>query len=310
MFDKEYINKLKDKYNYDDKTIKTLEEIIPKVLEYYGKENELAVLEALLNCIIVPCNSYQNISKVKQEKQQTKKIGMSPVGDIDLIRGEGVYYSSPKIIYNEPTNTFEIEKIERVIITPHQFNYDSPKGKEVLTYALCKLIKSYKDEYKIEENILTKRYGISEEVMQIIKNKDDIYLEITNEKGKALEEGFTIYDTEKIVSSVLKDEYQSYDYKSLFIIGYILKEKFNFKDEINNDEIEPNQEHFEKLMNKKDKELMDKCDKCFNLEQEMLISMSREEKDQIAKKLESLKENEIFSLLIEIYKTKKDHIKN
>ena len=138
--------------------------------------------------------------------------------------------------------------------------------------------------------------------MQIIKNKDDIYLEITNEKGKALEEGFTIYDTEKIVSSVLKDEYQSYDYKSLFIIGYILKEKFNFKDEINNDEIEPNQEHFEKLMNK--------CDKCFNLEQEMLISMSREEKDQIAKKLESLKENEIFSLLIEIYKTKKDHIKN
>ena len=26
MFDKEYINKLKDKYNYDDKTIKTLEE--------------------------------------------------------------------------------------------------------------------------------------------------------------------------------------------------------------------------------------------------------------------------------------------
>ena len=197
MFDKEYINKLKNKYNYDDKTTKALKEIIPKLLEYYEKQNEPIILEALLNCKIIPCNSYQNISKIKKETEQTKKIGPSKIGDIDLIRGEGVYYSSPKITYNKQKNIFNIEKIERVIITPHQFNYDSPKGKEVLTYALCKLIKSYKDEYQINENILIKKYGISEEKQKIIKDEKDIYLETIKEKGKTLEEGFTIYDTKK-----------------------------------------------------------------------------------------------------------------
>ena len=92
-------------------------------------------------------------------------------------------------------------------------------------------------------------------------------------------------------------------------MAYILKDKFNLKNEINNDEIESDEEHFEKLMNGKDIELMEKCDECFKLEQEMLISMNREEKDQIAKKLETLKDKEIFQTLIEIYKTKKNHIK-
>jgi len=298
MLDVNFFNKLQEKYNYNEKTMNALRKILPCLISYYGNEHVDLILDAVLNCEIVPCNSYQTISKVKKEKEFTKFTGESVIGDVDLKRGEGVYISSPRISYNEMTNTFNIDDVSRVIITPHTFNYDSPKGLEVLTYALCKLVKSYKNEYKIDENILIKRYGISVEERNIIKD-EEIYLDFKSDEGKGLEEGFTIYDAEQIVSLILFDNYEFHDYKGVYNVAFILKNRFNLQDDISFCELYGDFEGFLKVCYNKDK-LFEKCDECLVLEHEMFISMSREDKDNFKNRIRNIMNNDLFNILNDI----------
>ena len=53
MFSSTYLNKLKDKYNYDNKTINALAKIIPCFIEYYGDEYEHIILTAIHDCEII-----------------------------------------------------------------------------------------------------------------------------------------------------------------------------------------------------------------------------------------------------------------
>ena len=299
MFDKYFLNKLKEKYNYTDKIINALAKIIPSLLQFYGEEHSEIILEAIFNCEIIPCNSYQTISKIKREKELTKFTGEHLIGDIDLKRAEGVYISSPKISYDEINNSYNIDKISRVIVTSHTYNYDSPKGLEVLTYALCKLVKSYYNEYKLEENEIIKRYGISYEKRKIVKDGPNIYLDLFKESGKSLEEGFTIYDAEQIVSMILLDNYEFHDYKTVYAIATILKNKFNLHDEINNCEIYGDYNYFKKMCNDQDT-LHVKCDECLLLEDEMFIAPSRKDKDELESKLNRLLSKELFEILNDI----------
>ena len=62
-----YIEQLKIKYNYDDKTINALTKIIPALIDYYGIEYEDTILKAINDTKIICCNSYQTISKIKEE---------------------------------------------------------------------------------------------------------------------------------------------------------------------------------------------------------------------------------------------------
>lgn len=298
MLDVSFFNKLQDKYNYDEKTMNAIRKILPCLINYYGNEHSDLILEAILNCEIVPCNSYQTISKVKKEKELSKFTGESLIGDIDLKRGDGVYFSNPKISYDEMTNTFNIDEVSRVIITPHTYNYDSPKGLEVLTYALCKLVKSYKNEYRIDENVLVKRYGISKEERNILKS-DEIYLDFKSEEGKGLEEGFTIYDAEQIVSLILFDNYEFHDYKSVYTVSIILKNKFNLQDDISFCELYGDFDGFEKICYNKDK-LFDKCDECLVLEREMFIAMNRDDKNNFMNRIRNIINNDLFNILNDI----------
>ena len=142
MFDSTFINKLKDKYNYDEKTIKALSLIVPALLEYYGEDYSEIILNAVFDCEIIHCNSHQTISKVLNKRKLTKMVGGSPVSDIDVKRAESVYSPNVKIVYNSENNSYEIEKVDRVIVVSHTYNYDSLKGLEVLTRAICRLVKT------------------------------------------------------------------------------------------------------------------------------------------------------------------------
>lgn len=310
MFDKNFLDKIKDKYNYNEKIVNALAKIIPSLLQFYGYEHSEVILEAIFNCEIIPCNSYQTISKIKKEKELSKFTGETLIGDIDLKRAEGVYISSPKVSYSEIENTFNIDDISRVIVTSHTYNYDSPKGLEVLTYAICKLVKSYFNEYVIEENKIIKRYGISIEERMILKEENDIYLDFIKETGKALEEGFTIYDAEQIVSMILMDNYEFHDYKTVYAIASILKHKFNLYDEINNCEIYGDYKYFHKICNEKDV-LYSKCDECLLLEDEMFIAPSRKDKDEFESKINRILSKDLFEILNEILiSQKKDIVKS
>lgn len=309
MFDSTFVNKLKDKYNYDEKTIKALSLIIPALINYYGEDYSEIILNAIFNCEIIYCNSHQTISKVLNERKLTKLVGGSPVSDIDIKRAESVYVPNIKIKYNKENNCYEIEKIDRVIVTSHTYNYDSLKGLEVLTRAICRLIKSYNNEIIIDENIVTIRYGISYEKRKIIYD-DEIILDFIEDNGKGLEEGFNLYDTEKIVSSIYSDSYKCYDFDSIYTVASILKEKYELQKDINDFELIGDYDNFEKKYGKSVIENLSLiCDKCVCLENDMLLSFSREDKNKYAKSINKILNEDMYEQLVSIYQTKKN-IKN
>lgn len=293
-----YLTSLKNKYNYDDKTIRALEKIIPSLIEYYGKDYERIILEAIFSCRIIPCSVKQTISKIRKENILSNRYGISDIASIELKGSEVSYISDCKVEYNEEDNKYFISDIRRIITTSHTFNYDSPKGLEILTYGLCKLIKSYNNEFTIDENILIKRTGFDIEKRKIEKFDDEIILNLLSHEGHGLSEGFNIYDTSKITSLILKDEYKCYDYDSIYTIARVLKEKFNLKEEINFDEIE-GKEIDDPLI----EDFKEECDMCLLLENEMFISVTREDKDEFAKRINDKLDKDIFNKLISIYES-------
>lgn len=304
MFDNTFLDKLKDKYNYDDKTIKALSLIIPEMINYYGDDYSEIILNAIFNCEIIACNSRETISKVLKERKLTKLVGSSPVSEIDVKRAESVYVPNIKISYNEENNTYDIDNIERIIVTSHTFNYDSLKGLEVLTHALCHLVKSFNNEIVIDENVLIIRNGISYEKRKIIFG-DEIFLEFIEDHGKGLEEGFNLYDTERIVSSIYKDDYKCYDFDSIYTVATILKGKYGLQKEINDYELVGDYEDFENKYGKDAMEdLSTTCDKCVCLENDMLLSFTREDKDNYAKSINKILSEDIYNKLVSIYEQK------
>ena len=61
MLIEEYIQKLKQTYNYNEELINALLKIIPNMINYYGQEYENIILEAISNCPIYICNNQENI---------------------------------------------------------------------------------------------------------------------------------------------------------------------------------------------------------------------------------------------------------
>ena len=306
MFDSTFINKLKDKYNYNEKTIKALSLIVPELINYYGDDYSEMICTAIYNCEIIPCNSHQTISKVLKDRKLTKVVGGSPVSEIDLKRAESVYVPNIKISYDEESNTYNVDKVDRIIVTSHTFNYDSLKGMEVLTHALCHLVKSFNDEIIINENELTIRSGISYEKRKIVYG-DEILFEYIEDYGKGLEEGFNLYDTEKIVSAVSKDEYKCYDFDSIYTVAWILKEKYGLKKEINDYELAGDYVSFEKKYGEDVvSELNTACDKCVCLENDMYLSFSREDKNNYAKNINKILNDNIYNRLISMYEKKQN----
>lgn len=304
MYDNTFLDKLRKRYNYDDKTINALSLIIPKTIDYYGKEYEDLILSALYDTKIVPCSSQDTISKVLRERENTQFGGSAFVSDIDLKRAESVYAPSVRIIYDEEENSYKIADIDRMIVTSHTYNFDSLKGIEVLTHAICHLIKSYKDEFMIDENMLIIRNGLSYEKRKIIYG-EELSLSQEEEYGRALQEGFNILDTEKIVSKVCMDDYKSYDFNSIHTVALILKDKYKFSKEINSYEINGDIYGFQKRYGEDFvNSLSSLCDKCLNMENDMLLSYTREDKDILSAAIYNILNNDIYDNLVNMYQYK------
>ena len=304
-----YLNSIKAKYNYDDKTVRALGKILPAIISYYGEEYEDLILQAVLNCRIIPCSSKETISKIKKEHNLNFKNGVSDIASIEIKGSEVCYFSDVKIEYLEDDNKYIIKDVDRLIITAHTFNYDSPKGLEVLTYGLLKLVKSFNNEFVIDENVLVKRTGFEIEKRHIVQNDDGILLNFISHEGHGLEEGFNIYDTSKVVSLILGDDYKCYDYDSIYTIARIMKETFGFKDKLNACELEGDLNKFKNIYEEENFE--DECNECLLLENEMFISVTREDKNEFAQRINEKLNNNIFNKLMNIYTSiKKQKEKN
>ena len=187
----------------------------------------------------------------------------------------------------------------------HTYNYDSLKGIEVLTHALCHLIKSFDNEFIIDGNILTIKSGLSYEKRKIVYNNGDISLELIEDYGKALEEGLCLFDTEKIVSGVYNNDYKCYDYETIYVIASILKDKYKLKDDINHCELYGDIDSFKKKRNGVAIDnLCTACDECLIMENDMLLSYTREDKNKIAGLINKRLNDDVYDNLLKIYNSK------
>ena len=115
---------------------------------------------------------------------------------------------------------------------------------------------------------------------------------------------------EQIESIILKDKYETHKYDYLMLIIRYIKEIFDLKEILNEEEllkndafknIYPNKIQFEELSNL--------IDECLNVEHEMLIyAMNREEKDRLEAILKEMFEEKMIKELV-ILKKESDKIK-
>ena len=291
-----FVDKVSSKYDYDYRTINALKKIIPALIEYYGNDYVDIIISAISDCEIIHCDSFNTISSVIYENNLLDNyINFND----EVKRDDGIYISKPVISYDNFFNKYEIDNVIRKIIVSHTYNFDSPKGLEVLTYQLCSLIKSYYKEYEIEDNILHKRCGLSNS-KSLISKSDKISFADKREFGNSLENGMNIYDTEKIVSLILKDNYKCYHYDSISTIAMILKGKFGLKDIVNRAEIINDISPLKKISSDEDYSLLNAlADRCYDIEEEMLVySMTRDKKDELSKQLSLLLSGEVYNCLI------------
>lgn len=302
-----YIEQIKIKYNYDDKIINALTKVIPALIEYYGIEYEDTILNAINDTEIICCNSYQTISKIKEEKKLTPKIGNTQLKDIE---SEGAYLSNIQIIYNEIQNKYEIIKQNRKIVISHTYNLDSPKGLEVLILNICRTIKAENEEYTVEGNTLIQKEGLSERTYQISIDEENINLGLSHEINIGIHIGSLLYDTEQIESIILKDKYNTHKYDYLRLIIRYIKEVFELKEILNEEELLKNNSFKNIYQNKEQfEELSKRIDECLNIEHEMVIyTMNREEKDRLEQILKETFEEKMIKELV-ILKKESDKIK-
>lgn len=302
-----YIEQLQIKYDYDDKTINALTKIIPALIDYYGIEYEDTILKAINDTEIICCNSYQTISKIKEEKKLTTKTGNTQLKDIE---SEGAYLSNIQIIYNEIQNKYEIIKQNRKIVISHTYNLDSPKGLEVLILNICRTIKAENEEYQVDGNTLIQKEGLSERTYQISMDEENINLDLSQETNIGIHIGSLLYDTEQIESIILKDKYDTHKYDYLRLIIKYIKEVFELKEILNEEELLKNNAFKNIYQNKEQfEELSNQIDECLNIEHEMVIyAMNREEKDKLEQILKETFEEKMIKELV-ILKKESDKIK-
>lgn len=300
-----FVDDISIKYNYDDRTIKALKKIIPAMIDYYGSEYEDIIIDAIGDTEIIHCNSYQTVLMVLEKYNMLNNIDN---GVAELKNSDGVYASLPSVYYDDVFNSFKIKNIRRKVVVSHTFNFDSPKGLEVLTLQLCKLIKSYVSEYEIDGNNIIRKNGICVSKSKIILgNKGNISFLPLEKNNEALEMGMNINDTESIVSLILKDNYKCYSYDSISTVAMILKKKFKYLKELNEAEILKNYD----FLTEKFLDLSLLIDECYQLEEEMIVySLTRDKKDELKDRLTFILSNDIYNCLIEFICDNKKRVQN
>lgn len=229
MEDISFLNTLKMKYNYSDKLTTALDKIIPKLIAFYGEEYKNLIQKAIASTRIIECNSYQPLSSVIKTLNPTPENKDKALIKENLKLASSVYLADPVIIYDDFLKTYIIKDIKRYIVLSHFHNLDSPRGLATLTHELSKLVRSYTNEFKIENDILTQKTGLKLATKQINKENNQISLVLLNEQNTGLEAGINSYDEEKITSSVIGGKYETFDYNLPKKVALILYERLRLK---------------------------------------------------------------------------------
>lgn len=238
-----FLCELKNKYDYNAKLTRALGKILPSMTKYYGYFSWDIIKSALLDCEIIMCDSYSTIGMV------IKRLNLINIDEStflikeDLNYVSGIYLSRPKVNYDDILNSYVIDGVRRYIILSHTYNLDSARGLASLTSQLCKLIKSYKNEFVLKDDVIIKRTGLEKKFYKIV-NQNEITLKLTSYVNVGIEEGINSYDEQEILKIILGDNYETFDYQNTKSIALCLKDRLGLKEKLDCCEINGNTSDF------------------------------------------------------------------
>lgn len=206
------IEELKEKYDYDEELLEALKKIIPAIEEYYGGEYKQLIHDAILSCNI---HIQQKISE-RPEKYLEENLPTIEHGTV-LGVAAGFYSSAPVITEDENID------VNRVIYLKQSCkDLSENKNLSILVHEMTHLIKSYKDEYTMQDGVLTQRSGISNSYLE--KNEDTGKFEDKNSERIGIEEALNCYDEGKIMSIITGEKCYGHSYREISEITDLLME--------------------------------------------------------------------------------------
>ena len=159
----EYLNNLKNKFNYSEELITFLSNLIPSMIIYYGKEHEETILSALSNCEI-----HFQTENEDPEEYLNNYFGINKKWDIPSL-GSALYQNEISVKDNHVTAR-PIIYIKRVFMhhyTP--FDFQNAKNANMLIHEICHLIKGY-GRLKVENGKIIDPTGLMKDTYSYNSN--------------------------------------------------------------------------------------------------------------------------------------------
>lgn len=235
-----FLYELKNKYDYNDKLTRALGKILPNLVKYYGYFAWDVIKNSLFDCEIIMCDSYSTIGMVIKSLNLISVDDSSFLIKEDLNYVSGIYLSRPNVNYDNVLNSYVIDGVKRYIILSHTYNLDSARGLASLTSQLCKLVKSYKNEFVLKDDVVIKRTGLEKRFYKIINKENKYFLKLDSYNNVGLEEGINSYDEQEILKLILGDNYETFDYQNTKSIALCLKNRLGLKEKLDCCEINGN----------------------------------------------------------------------
>ncbi|HHW69528.1 MAG TPA: hypothetical protein GX747_04245 [Tenericutes bacterium] len=211
---------IKEKYNYDDNFVSLLRKIIVGMILHYGEDKKDIIFDALLNTPIIKCKSGETIYDVLVKYGHYSDTEEGLVKAEDLKRASGVCSLDYAISYNEETQEYNIDNVDKMVVLSNYI--DTEKRPSIIIHELGHLVKQYINNSFIKSNKLYIRSGLAESEIELSFDNGKVKKKLISEKGVGAEEGTNTYDEIKIMRSIFDKEYKSGTYAGVLCCANML----------------------------------------------------------------------------------------
>ncbi len=193
----EFIDNLVKNKNYSEELARTLKEILPTMIYYYGTEYLNYFCEVLSNSTIHICSDGETIFDFINSVDNNVNNDQSFVQEKELRMASGVCSAVPTISYND--GKYTLDNVSYYVGIAN-CSLESDYGKRTLIHELSHLFKAYKDTFRIDKDICYERSGFIEITSKLSYSNGNVIQTVIEEKNVGLEEGFNANDEAEIAS--------------------------------------------------------------------------------------------------------------
>lgn len=192
------LDKIAEKYSYDEELRGTLEMIVPQIVDYF--DDSEVVLKVLDNCPIFIFEPGKNLSEAANEYfGRNEKLSTIASGGASII---------PRI-----TEDGRIEVKKGIVLRS-----DREDSLQTLVHEICHQVASVNKEPQLEsDGRIRIDIGLSSEYYGVDENGE---MRMVESKRDFLEEMMNTYDTEKIMKGIKGDSFESNEYGILRKIAH------------------------------------------------------------------------------------------